>query len=359
MKQETGTVMSDIIGQIKPIDSAAPPANWALCDGSLLSIDEFPGLYAILAARFGGDGVNSFALPNLNGEHRFAICLNSYFPKVGLPPAEWKMAMAETDYIERQVQALRQGYQQGISPVGQHDHVDDVDPKWLERQVQVLKDAYAQGYDPLHHHTPADELDPDWLERQVQVLLDAYGQGHNPLHRHTPASHLDPDWLAWQAQSLIDAYTRHSHPLEPHTHMDDLDPAWLERQVQVLFDALAQGHNPHFRHPHSSELDPHWLAAQAETMKSAIATNNDSAPDDLRRIEGIGPKIASVLNKSGVQTFTQLANMEIDQLRDLLQAERLYQFKPDTWPEQAALAANGKWRELAALQDTLKGGRRA
>jgi hypothetical protein len=359
MKQEAGTAISGVIGQIKPIDSSAPPANWAFCDGSLLSIDEFPGLFAVLAARFGGDGVNTFALPNLNVECRFAICTDGYFPRVGLSPVEWKLASAETDYIEWQVQALRQGYQQGVPPLGQHTHVDDLDPRWLDRQVQVLKDAYAQGYNPLHRHTPVDELDPVWLERQVQVLFDAYGQGQDSLHRHTPSSHLDPDWLAWQSQVLIDAYGRHSHPLEPHTHMDDLDPAWLEQQVQVFFDALAQGHDPLFRHPHVSELDPGWLAAQAKAMKGTIVNNKESALDDLRRIEGIGPKTAAVLNKSGIQTFSQLANMELDQLRDLLRAARLHLVQPDTWPQQAALAAAGKWRELAALQDTLIGGRRA
>ncbi len=81
-------------------------------------------------------------------------------------------------------------------------------------------------------------------------------------------------------------------------------------------------------------------------------------PDDLRRIEGIGPKIAGVLLEAGIHSYAQLAAMSAEQIREVLTAGGVRVAKPDTWPEQASLAANEDWQGLEALQGQLKGGRR-
>ena len=82
-----------------------------------------------------------------------------------------------------------------------------------------------------------------------------------------------------------------------------------------------------------------------------------TTPDDLRLIEGIGPKIASVLSSAGVVSFAQLAAAEIEELRQMLSDAGVRIVFPDTWPEQAALAAAGKWEDLAHLQSQLVRGR--
>ena len=43
------------------------PMDWLLCDGRLLSIPQYGELYSLLGNQFGGDGVTTFALPNLLG----------------------------------------------------------------------------------------------------------------------------------------------------------------------------------------------------------------------------------------------------------------------------------------------------
>ena len=84
-------------------------------------------------------------------------------------------------------------------------------------------------------------------------------------------------------------------------------------------------------------------------------------PDNLKRIEGIGPKISSVLQAAGIWTFAQLADTSVEELSQILKDEspRLLAIAdPGTWPEQASLAAAGEWDALAALQDQTKAGRR-
>jgi predicted flap endonuclease-1-like 5' DNA nuclease len=83
-------------------------------------------------------------------------------------------------------------------------------------------------------------------------------------------------------------------------------------------------------------------------------------PDDLTIIEGIGPKIASLLQAAGIATFSQLAGADPSRLVKILQDAGLQHLAdPATWPEQAKLAAESKWEEFKVLTDSLKGGRRA
>lgn len=107
-------------------------------------------------------------------------------------------------------------------------------------------------------------------------------------------------------------------------------------------------------------LEPPATEEATAPVKSVPEPEDDAerAPDDLTRIEGIGPKMSSVLAEDGTVTFEQLAGRDADALRALLREEGLPFADPSTWLEQAALAAAGAWDELEALQEELSGGRR-
>jgi len=99
--------------------------------------------------------------------------------------------------------------------------------------------------------------------------------------------------------------------------------------------------------------------ARVAEVAAPVAKPAPPTPDDLKRIEGIGPKISSVLQAAGITTFAQLAATAVSRLRQILTEAGLAALAdPTTWPEQADLAAAGKWDALEVLQDELKGGRR-
>lgn len=100
-------------------------------------------------------------------------------------------------------------------------------------------------------------------------------------------------------------------------------------------------------------------AARPIEIRRAGVEVQPPPPDELKRIEGIGPKIAALLQNEGIRTFASLAGADRERLREILREAGLPFVDPETWPEQAALAARRKWEELAALQGELKGGRRA
>jgi predicted flap endonuclease-1-like 5' DNA nuclease len=103
-------------------------------------------------------------------------------------------------------------------------------------------------------------------------------------------------------------------------------------------------------------------AATAATAFAATAPNPIPAPtakDDLKKVEGIGPKIEKICNESGIWTFAELASTSVERLNEILEAAgpAFRIAEPDTWPQQAALAAAGSWDELKKYQDFLSGGK--
>jgi large subunit ribosomal protein L15 len=81
--------------------------------------------------------------------------------------------------------------------------------------------------------------------------------------------------------------------------------------------------------------------------------------DDLKIIEGIGPKIADLLINEGIVSFADLAATPAERVKEILDAagSSYAMHDPTTWAQQAELARDGKMDELKELQDKLNAGR--
>ena len=104
-----------------------------------------------------------------------------------------------------------------------------------------------------------------------------------------------------------------------------------------------------------------WLVSRRQKpVEAAVHAHTESKhEDDLVIIEGIGPKVAKVLNAAGILSFDDLAHADPEKLRGLLKAAKLTMMDPSGWIEQAKLAAKGDMDGLKKMQDEMKGGRRA
>jgi len=103
----------------------------------------------------------------------------------------------------------------------------------------------------------------------------------------------------------------------------------------------------------AKKAEPKQEAPKAEAPKAAPAKK--AAKDDLKKIEGIGPKIAETLAAAGIDSYEALAKADPKNIAEII-ADVRGNHVPDTWPQQAQLAADGKWDELKELQDKLDGG---
>ncbi len=91
----------------------------------------------------------------------------------------------------------------------------------------------------------------------------------------------------------------------------------------------------------------------------ASSSEKETEEDDLKKIEGIGPKIEELLNHAGVLTFKKLSKTNVEKLSEILSGggPRFQMHNPESWPFQAGLAAKGKWEELKKWQDEAINGR--
>ena len=121
----------------------------------------------------------------------------------------------------------------------------------------------------------------------------------------------------------------------------------------------------------SSEVFGHSVENCVLTVPTAVKKAAASKPktvkkekvvivaDDLTKIEGIGKKIAGLLNKENIVTYKDLSKTTIKKLQLILDeaGSKFNVHDPATWPKQAKLAAAGDWDTLTKLQDELKGGK--
>lgn len=134
------------------------------------------------------------------------------------------------------------------------------------------------------------------------------------------------------------------------------DPApegeWEEATLEPPNTAVGSATLPEITLPgYDADLSgaPKWL----------VTGEDDDADDDLQIIEGIGPKIASILNTSGIRSFRRLAGTSVENLREILDKAGISHIAdPGTWAEQAQHAAEGAMDKLQELQARLKGGRK-
>ncbi len=98
--------------------------------------------------------------------------------------------------------------------------------------------------------------------------------------------------------------------------------------------------------------NPEAFAKKANKKKGPRA-------EDLKIIEGIGPKIEGLLKADGIANWSDLAAASVDTLKAILKkaGDRYNVHNPSSWPQQADLAAKGEWNQLKQLQDELIGGR--
>ena len=135
------------------------------------------------------------------------------------------------------------------------------------------------------------------------------------------------------------------------------------KQIEAYRIAEADGFR---QHPdvywHQAETAPSTSkpkVAKKKPAKKKAVKKSPAKKDKLTVIEGIGPKIAGLLNADGIVTFADLAKAKVGTLENILKAAgpRFSFHKPNSWPKQARLARDGKMDALKKLQDELDGGK--
>ncbi len=106
---------------------------------------------------------------------------------------------------------------------------------------------------------------------------------------------------------------------------------------------------------------PKKVAKKASKKTTPVAKSKTEVKVDFTKIEGIGPKIASLILEAGYITYEDLAKAKKKELTAILSAagKRFQMHDPSSWAKQSKFLAQGNLVALKKLQDELKGGRKA
>ena len=72
-----------MVGEIRMFAGNYPPNGWAFCDGSLISISENDVLFTLIGTTYGGDGQNTFALPDFRGRAPISVSPQNSMGEMG------------------------------------------------------------------------------------------------------------------------------------------------------------------------------------------------------------------------------------------------------------------------------------
>ena len=99
------------------------------------------------------------------------------------------------------------------------------------------------------------------------------------------------------------------------------------------------------------------MSKPSSATPAHAAATQATGPDDLTRIEGIGPAINRVLGEAGITNYSQLASGEQDNFVGILEAADISFTKSvATWAEQAGYLLRGDESGFKAYTDYLDGG---
>ncbi|WP_010522670.1 hypothetical protein [Aquimarina agarivorans] len=138
--------------------------------------------------------------------------------------------------------------------------------------------------------------------------------------------------------------------------LSDKEKAISLQSNQPIANTTTSSFAAHSLETSEIEVEPN-LSFDAALAKSIFGKK--VIADDLKVVEGIGPKISDLFNENGVTTWYQLSKTSVERCQEILNigGKRFEIHKPTTWPKQAGLAFEGKWQELKELQDYLDGGK--
>ena len=221
----------------------------------------------------------------------------------------------------------------------------------VERWVKLNEDSGKMNDGPkTHSEKPVEKKKKDDKQSTIKATKTKSTKAKVKKHDVEPAVKAKPE-IKNKTKEVAPTPKPIEKPIaKPESKKPESKPAVKKAHVKKLVSTTK---------PTAKKAAPKPPAVKPVTVKKAPAVKS-STKDDLKKIEGIGPKIEGLLNTDGLNTFADVGKSSVARLQGVLDkaGPRYMLARPATWPQQARLAANGKWEELSKLQTELKGGQK-
>lgn len=233
----------------------------------------------------------------------------------------------------------------GWLPLVPHEIKDSVAAEFVKDVPAVTTGGQDYEYEP-NPVAILDEIVPRFTELQLyQAVLESEASEHSA---RMVAMRNASDNANQLSEDLTLEYNKARQAAITAEILDIVGGAEaLQDSLDAMADQMLMDHQ-------------HQMVKSNGKGQRKSTAKSTGKPDDLTRIEGIGPKMSGALIAAGIDTFAKLAAASEDALRKAIQDAGM-NLAPSlaTWAEQASFAARGDWEGLKELQDNLVAGRKA
>ena len=240
--------------------------------------------------------------------------------------------------------------------------------------LEEVKEAYA-AHAPVKETVavssePAEEAATEVVERAVEEVAEAVEAAPEVVEEATEevaeAVEAAAEVVEEATEEVAEAVEAAAEVVEEAT--EEVAEA-VEAAAEVVEEATEEVAEAVEAAAEVVEEATEEIAEAVEETKEAVKTSKSEKitlpsgkkvkMDDLKVVEGIGPKIEGLLNEAGIVTWNDLATAATEKIQQVLDdaGPRYKMHNPATWAKQAQLAVDGKWAELEEYQDNLKGGK--
>ena len=224
--------------------------------------------------------------------------------------------------------------------------------------------ANASGSDVHAAATAAAQNDASAATQHHDVELDKAQADIAALRRQVESLTTEQSSLASAHKKLTDAHAKLS---DSYTGLQDSHATLRDAHMALGVDHASRGADQSALMAELAALKastPPQAAAKDVVAKAAAvnrvavkgATPKPVRPDDLKRVEGIGPKMEQALRAVGIETFAQLASTPPSELQSAIDAAKLRSPSVGTWAKQAQFLADGDEAGFMAYIEHLVGG---
>jgi predicted flap endonuclease-1-like 5' DNA nuclease len=287
--------------------------------------------------------------------------------------------MAQIAHLDSQLEAVNTEYfaykNKAIEPIVIAD--DSAEQlKSLRQQYDTMLDNYIQQGQRIKHLTA--EVD-EWQGHFDGLMLKNNNQDTRIIELEEMRSSLEIEvgvlrgrFNDIQARNTIlehELFTSNQKYAELAAEKAQINAAYADRDTaspskssnwELRYNELEARHSSLTRRFQDLNAANATLENTILSLNADILTYRRRAnPDDLKIIEGVGPKIEELLNAAGIYTYVELATTEVPALRTILDnaGARFRMHDPQTWPIQADIADKGDLVKLKEYQDYLAAGR--
>ncbi len=231
-----------------------------------------------------------------------------------------------------------------------------VTPSTIEAHHEVVTTSPELELPTLH-----ETVTPSTIEAHHEVVTNTLSLDPTN-HTHAEQLHdmIKPTTFLSESVTPIGAEFMRTHLkseddeiITEHTpaNVIDLEVPHKPEITRVFTSLNGIKNSEHATETHIAETPPVGRDAPQSTILSPM--------DDLKIVEGIGPRLELILYNGGIRTFKDLSETRVDKLKEILiAAGKNPNFNdPSTWPEQARLLANGEIEKFKAYTKWLDGGK--